>query len=653
MEVKRACTLDCYDLCSYIATNQNNKVVSIKPDKNHPYTKGFMCQKGIKHLDRLYHKDRITEPLLKINGVFEKISFEEALDIFTKKLMFYKKKYKSTSILRYSESGDSSVMKNIAWEHFFNYLGGITTPQGSTCWAAGMEAQHCDFGSCLCHSLEDLLNSKSVVLWGRNPANTSVHLYKAVLDAQKNGAKVITIDPITTDTAKKSDYHIKINPGSDDALAVGIIKKLIDKERLDLEYIKTNAYKSEEFINYIKEIDMSEIYLRTKVSESDMDFLSDLYYESPCATYIGYGMQRYDNGGNSVRLIDALCFLSKNIGIPGAGVNYANRIYPLVLDLDPFDSAKNIKNERTFFVNDFTEFVNSQIDEPIKMAIVTTSNPMAQFADVLKAQQAFKDIEFTVTFDMFMTDTAIISDLVIPCTNTLESEDLIYSSMNSPYLNYNPKVVNPINNLMDEFEFIKAASRLLDIEFPDIIKEDYIKAVIKPLAKYGIDFDSLKNEYITLQSSSVPYRDMIFSTPSKKFEFYSERAKRWGYPMPVLSKKIISKDYPYRLITPHPKNTLFTQHLLDYDDLPIIYISRSLAKEKRLNNGDIVIVKNEKANFEAEVEVKGDDEVVYIYSGYHLKHGNPNILTSSKRSDLGGQVSYYETFVEIDLKKRM
>lgn len=185
MEFKRACTLDCFDLCTYVAKVDENKVVSIKPDKNHPYTKGFMCSKGMKHLDRLYDKNRLKTPLLKVDGKFKEISFEEAVNIFADKITKYTSQYGSTSILRYSESGDSSVMKSIAWEHFFNYLGGITTSKGGTCWAAGMEAQKCDFGGALGHSLEDLLNSNAVILWGRNPANTSVHLMKAVLDAQK------------------------------------------------------------------------------------------------------------------------------------------------------------------------------------------------------------------------------------------------------------------------------------------------------------------------------------------------------------------------------------------------------------------------------------------------------------------------------------
>ena len=651
MEFKRACTLDCFDLCTYVAKVDENKVVSIKPDKNHPYTKGFMCSKGMKHLDRLYDKNRLKTPLLKVDGKFKEISFEEAVNIFTHKITKYTSQYGSTSILRYSESGDSSVMKSIAWEHFFNYLGGITTSKGGTCWAAGMEAQKCDFGGALGHSLEDLLNSNAVILWGRNPANTSVHLMKAVLDAQKNGATIITIDPISTETAKKSDYHIKPKPGSDDALAIGIIKKLLFKDKLDYQYIDKYSHKGTEFIDYIKSIDMKIIYDRTGLSEETFDFLADIYINSPCATYIGYGMQKYNNGGNSVRLIDALCFLSKNIGVEGAGANYANRIYPLLLNLDPFKSEKYKKNEREFFVNEFADFIKAQVEEPVKMAIISTANPMSQFADVLKSHQAFISIDFTVTFDMFMTDTANLSDLVIPCSNTLETEDLIYSSMNSPYLNYNPKVVEPDNILMDEFEFIKAVSKLIGIDFPDIPKEDYINAVIEPVKSQGITLESLKNDYVNLQASSVPYKDLIFQTPSTKYEFYSERAKAWGYPMAILQCDMKLPKYPYRLITPHRKDSLFSQHLFDYEGIPLVYISKKIAKEKDLDNEDIVIVKNDKGSIEAKVRVQGEDEVVYIYTGYHQKHGNPNILTSSESSDIGGQVSYHETFVDIEMKK--
>ena len=129
--------------------------------------------------------------------------------------------------------------------------------------------------------------------------------------------------------------------------------------------------------------------------------------------------------------------------------------------------------------------------------------------------------------------------------------------------------------------------------------------------------------------SSVPYKELIFSTPSRKYEFYSKRAETWGYPMPVLSNNKLDSVYPYRLLTPHGKDTLFGQHLLDYDGIPIVFTSQSIADKNSLKSGDIVIVKNDKASLDAKLQIQGNDEVIYIYSGYRLRHGNPNILTSS------------------------
>ncbi|WP_242873190.1 molybdopterin-dependent oxidoreductase [Clostridium magnum] len=203
------CTLDCFGCCKLNVYVENNEIVKIEGDKNHPYTKGIMCEKGRNHLKRLSDKDRLYSPMKKENGKWTNISFEEAIDIIANKLKYYKEKYSSNSVMHYSESGSGSILKGIE-DIFFNFYGGITKADGGTCWSAGTKAQKYDFGYNKSHFIDDVLNAKNIILWSKNPANSHIHLFHRIKKAKEKGAKIIVIDPIITDTANSADIHIRL-----------------------------------------------------------------------------------------------------------------------------------------------------------------------------------------------------------------------------------------------------------------------------------------------------------------------------------------------------------------------------------------------------------------------------------------------------------
>ncbi len=224
MEVlSHGCTLDCFDCCKFNVYKEGSEILKIEGDKEHPFTKGLICKKGVAHLNRLNHKDRIYTPLLKNNGVWEEISFEDALEIMKEKLEYTKEKYSSKSILYYSQYGSGGVLKGIE-DIFFNFYGGVSKATGGPCWSAGMRAQKYDFGDSVSNSLEDMINSKNIFLWGKNPANTTIHTMAILNKAKKNGSRIIVIDPINTQSAKLGDIHVKIKPGTDGALAMAMAK---------------------------------------------------------------------------------------------------------------------------------------------------------------------------------------------------------------------------------------------------------------------------------------------------------------------------------------------------------------------------------------------------------------------------------------------
>ena len=642
--VKNTCSLDCFDVCKIDVHVKENKVVKLQGSKENDFTNGFLCPKGLKHLDRLYDKNRIIKPLLKIGEGFKEISFDEALDIIADKISNIKNNFNTNSIVHYSESGAGGLLKSIH-NNFFNFLGGITTTSGGTCWSAGCAAHDYDFGGRKTSDLDDMVNSDVIILWSRNPASTSIHLYKKILDMKKLGKKIITIDFRNNETSKASDLHLNVNGGTDGALALALCKYFYSNSLIDYNFSNNMIIGLKEFISHIDSLDLDMLLQECGISSNDFSSLVSFLKNKKIMTFIGYGLQKYINGGNTVRCIDAFMSITGNIGKSGCGVFYSSKIYPNVLNRDPFNSEKYALNSREFPITDFYKVVP---ENNIQAIFISKANPLNQLPDLNKTLKAYTSIPFKVCFDMFMTDTAKNSDLIIPVTNTLESEDIIYSSMLMPYLMYNEAAVDPDDYRMDEYEFFKELAKLLHLEnYPQLSKTDYLNEVLKPL---DITLDTLKEKDINIEKGYIAWGDLKFKTPSGKIELYSETALKDGFdPMPIFKKATSGTDeYPIRLITPHSKDSLFNQHIGDINSINQIYISKH--NLDIFKTGDKVLVKSKNGEILSEINIdlnlKKDE--AYIFMKWSSKQGNPNFLTDSLISDIGGQVAYYDTFIKIE-----
>ena len=645
----QGCSLDCYDLCKFIIYKENGKVVKIAGDRFNNFTDGFICKKGLAHIERLYHKDRLTKPLLKIGDNFKEIDWDEALNIISEKLQVYRKEFSSNSIIHYAESGAGGVLKGIE-DIFFNFYGGVTTTIGSTCWGAGSAATDFDFGTKKTSSIEDLKNAKTIIFWGRNPYNTSIHLFKKTLDAKKSGSFVVTIDPRKNESSNISNLHIDLSPSTDGALAMAITKFTIDENLLDYDFIEKYTLGANEYIEYLKSLDMNFLLSECNISLETIKKLATLFIQKKVSIYIGYGMQKYSNGGNSIRAINALMALTGNIGEEGCGSFYANRCYSTILNLDPFNSEKHAENRRVFEVSNFINYVNSSVDSevnPVKSIFITKCNPLNQFPNLNKTIEAFKKIEFKVCFDMFMTETAKHCDLVIPVTNTLESEDIIYSSMHNPVLLYNEKVVEPINPLLDEFYFFRKLADIMKItEYPQVDKKEYLNSILTPL---DITIEVLKEKELLFTGNDIAWKDKNFSTPSGKIEIYSKKAMESGnspYPVYIASEKP-NTEFPIRLISAHYKDSIFSQHFTDVQGKSDIFVSKNIFE--KFCNREFVEVESIFGKIQCQIKCDNNlkDNLAYVYIGWHHRHGNPNFLCSNGSSEMGGQITYNNTFVRI------
>ncbi len=644
---KNSCSLDCFDVCKIDVYKENGKVIKLQGSKEHSLTDGFLCSKGFKHLNRLYDKNRILKPLLKVGNTFEEISFEKALNILKDQLDEIKNNGSTNSIIHYSESGAGGLLKGIH-EIFFNFFGGISTASGGTCWSAGCAAQDYDFGGRKTSDLDDMKNAKVIILWSRNPAITSVHLYKKLIKMKKLGVKIITIDFRNNETSVISDLHINVKGGSDGALALALCKIAFEKNIVDYDFSMNYIIGFEKFKEYLDSINLDDLLHDCGVNKHTLLELSNYIALGNIITFIGYGLQRYINGGNSVRSIDALMSITGNIGKSGAGVFYSSKIYPQVLDKDPYKSLFFAKNSREFPITKFSDFI---ADNNIKAIFISKANPLNQLPDLNKTLESYKSIPFKVCFDMFLTDTAKNSDLVIPVTNTLESEDIIYSSMLMPSLMYNEKVVDPLDYRMDEFEFFKELAKVLNLrEYPQVSKMEYLNKVLAPL---NTTVEKLKEQDLNIEKGFIAWKDKKFKTPSGKIEIYSELALKNGFEaMPIFMRTTKgSIEYPIRLVTPHCKDSLFNQHIGDINDISKIYISKE--NSENFMEGEIVNVSSKNGSITSQIKIDSNlkKDEAYIFMQWSEKQGNPNFLTDNISSDIGGQVAYYDTFINISKNK--
>ena len=665
-KISHGCTLDCADCCKFNVYVKNDDIIKIEGDKEHPYTKGFICKKGLAHLKRLNHSKRVYKPLIKINDKWKEIEFDEAINIMVKKLSYYKSKFGSKSVLYYEQYGNGTVLKSIG-EKFFNFYGGVSLSKGGPCWSAGIAAQKLDFGDSRSHSLEDMLNSKNIFVWGKNPANTTIHTMQMIKRAKKKGSKIIVIDPIETATAKLADKYIKIKANGDKALALAMGQIIIKNKLYDEKYIKLYVNGFEEYKSYILSLNIKDLSKECGVEIYTIEELVKLYCQKYSTILLGFGMQKYKNGGMTIRLIDALGAITGQIGFSGGGVNYANKVYPKILNTDPYDSEK-FSNNRYYYINEISEFIEKcnlgntyykndifinheddkgdyELNIPIKIAIITKSNLLNQLANINNLKRALSKVEFKVCFDMFITDTVKECDLFIPVTSQLESEDLLFSSMMNPYLVYNEKILEPQEKLMDEYYFfMEVAKRLKMSNYPIVTKKEYLEKVIYPLKNINSDIslEYLKNNYFTLHKD-VAWSDKNFVNESGKFEIINcEEIKKFE----ANKYKDISK---LRLLTNHGRDSLSSQHFMDDDGIAIAYINEKEAKRSNINNNEIIYLKSENGQIKVKINIDKSigDNIIMMFVGWWERHGNPNFLTNSGVSDIGGQITYNETFVEI------
>jgi anaerobic selenocysteine-containing dehydrogenase len=515
-----ACNRDCPDACGIIATIENDRVIRLQGDPDHPITRGFLCHRTSRFLDRQYDPSRLTAPLIRRGSNFQSVSWEEALDAIAAKMLQIREQSGGAAILHYRCGGSLGIMKNVT-DYFFERFGPVTIKSGDVCTGAGDAAQIEDFGEEDSHDVFDLLNSKTIVIWGKNLYVSSVHLLPILREAKQKGARLILIDPVYHRTAELCELYVQPRPGGDLALALGLSRFLFDTEQAD-KNAATYCDHLDEFKAMACSRSLEEWAQLAGVASNQIEALGDLYAKGPSAILVGWGMQRRRRGSSTIRALDALGAISGNLGIPGGGVSfYFKRRGAFDLSFVQGDSAA----PRSIPEPLLGPGILAASDPPIRMAWVTAANPVAMLPESRTVEQALQSRELTVVVDSFLTDTARCAHIVLPTTTMLEDDDLLGAYGHHWLVEMRP-VVQPPAEVKTDYRIVQELARRvgLEEEFSDDV-ETWKRRLLTQVAHRGASLEDLRRGPV--HNPLVPnvlFADRKFATATGRVNLIREAA---------------------------------------------------------------------------------------------------------------------------------
>ena len=667
-----ACPRNCYSTCSFRVQVENNIIRRILPYSGNLATPEGPCIKGLSYLERTYSPNRIIYPLIKsANGKFQQISTNEAYDIICDKLQSLKEKYGSQSILWYKGSGMSGLTNEIG-HTFWKAFGGTTLTYGNLCWPAGLEAVRLTLGAVKHNVPWDLENAKTIIIWGKNPAETNIQEITFIARAKEKGCKIIVIDPTRTPTADKADILFCPKPGTDAVLALAIAYILISDELTDKIFIEKYVKGFEEFRQSLR-ITPADAEKITGIPVKNIIELAHLIGKNRPVTFLpGYGLQRHINGGQTIRAILVLSIITGNIGKPGSGFNYANlQSYIFDNQKEPLsyypDTEKDLPFRRIISMAKLGTDMLKVRDPVLKAAWIERGNPLLQSPDTNHVKKAFAGLEFNVVVEQFMTDTAAIADIILPSKDMFEQSDIVGSYW-SPYVQFKPKIIESPGEVKPETEIYYYLAKKLNLNVNSSIIpepgnmniERWLENRIRGYSEFKLK-DLKEGPILAPGLHDIAFEDMTFETPSGKIELYSAEAQtRWGIsPLPEYTPiQTYSKDdvFPLKFITPNAGNRIHSQ----FGNLDIIKettpatsvgLSPADAAKRNISTGDKIRLHNRIGEIVsiAGISNRVMDGTVVLPNGIWCNEGGGgNHLIDGVETDMGYGAAFHDNQVEVE-----
>ncbi|ASJ07259.1 molybdopterin-dependent oxidoreductase [Thermococcus pacificus] len=628
------CMRDCYDTCSMISEFKDGKL-TVRGNPRHPVTAGFLCPKGAL-LPKWFHaKGRLKKPLIRTDergsGEFRETSWEEAIKVVVDKLRETIEEHGSESVLVYQYAGDRGAVNYAFPLRLFHYLNTSMLDYG-ICDRAGHEALKDVYGTAVGMDPEELKNQRLLVYWGMNAFWTNLHGFML---AKKNNLEIWTVDVVRTETAKRSDRFFQIRPDTDVLFALSVAKVIIEENLYDKAFVRENVYGFEEFKNYVKTLSLDYVSKETGLSIEDIEEFARGYAEKRGVIHIGYGFQRSLAGGEAVR---AIAILPALVG-HRFGFIYDMKTIDKSYAEGAFLRSKPAKRIPQVKLAEYIE------RGEIKFLYVYNSNPLASLPNQNRLRKALVESDvFVVTHDIFLTDTALYSDVVLPANTFFERLDIAdsyyhrYVALNEPVARLHGKSNSEVTRLL---------AKALGIENPYLYESDE-EVIRKILELNGLSWDELKEKGFV----RVPEKPRKWETPSGKIEFYSQRVVERGLsPFPEYRK--FKGKYPLRLLTPTYRMTITSQYHNTYGMVdPNLYINPADAEERGIQDGDAVEVFNENGRIRTVAKLSDDVPrgVVLLYKAFWVKllGWNANFLTIDETvQNYGNGSAYHSTWVDV------
>ncbi|WP_302949889.1 molybdopterin-dependent oxidoreductase [uncultured Selenomonas sp.] len=517
------CTRNCYDSCAIIARSREGRITDLYGDAQNPITAGRLCSKRQHILSSIYDPRRILYPMLQHgrgSSRWSRISWERAIDLIAHKILQIKTSYHSTLPLCLNKYSGNLGLLHQSVEGMFNSLGATTQTRGTPCFSAGIDAQYFDFGGNLTSNIRDLVHSRLILLWGINPAWTAVHTMPHLYEARRRGAILVVIDPVFTETARKADYYIQLRPGSDAFFTLALLQLLAGRGILrdDPAHIADGTL----FLRDLAALDPTELLRISGQSLDVVTKLAELIEEHhPLHIWCGFGLQRHRHGGFTIRLIDALSMFTGNIGCRGGGVNYAH------LNMLPFSDAMVQRRSDTRFIdiNQFAESLAALQDPPIRFLWIACRNPLGRDVSLQKLLSAWTQLDFVVTADKFLTQSAALADVFLPVTTEFEELDA-YTGYFHHWVGLNTPVIPPCGEAKSDLDIARLLTRRLNelapgtSSFPwqkdaaDFLDEMFTSTVYERLSiKHWRELEAGTRTY----DMGIPWKDHRFATDDGKF----------------------------------------------------------------------------------------------------------------------------------------
>jgi len=677
--VPGACPLDCPDTCSWIVTVRDGEAVALRGDRRHPFTRGALCAKVHRYLDYSRAPDRLLHPQRRVGakgeGRFARISWDEALDEIAARWQAIIRRHGPQAIWPYYGTGAMGMLQGLAGagRRLWNVLG--TSQHVMTiCTIAGAYGTGYTLGdNRVGMDPETLGASKLILLWGTNTLTTNHHLWKYIEAARRDGARVVVIDPVRTRTAAAADEHLAIHPGTDAALALGLLHVVVTLGKEDRAFIEAHTTGWEAFRRRILEFPPERVSTITRLPRECIVALGErLATTRPTGIRVTMGLQRHAGGGMAVRAITCIPGVTGDWQYPGGGAVYDVRGFVRANWPGLWRDDLRPPGTRRLSMTRLGEGLLEVKDPPVESLLIYASNPVASVPDQTKVRRGLaREDLFTVVIENFPTDTADYADLLLPSTMQTEHADLHYA-YGHIYLAWNEPAVAPPGECLPHTEIFRRLAGRLGVTEPSVYAsdEDLARTVLDSddPALAGLTLERLRRDgwaRLNVPTPFVPFANG-FPTASGRCEFVSPRMAEVGLdPVPTYTPPAeaaddgaVARRLPLALVAPashYQLNSMFANvpDLERRQGPPTIILHPADAAARGLADDVEVCVHNDRGEFRARVRISDSVRpgVAAASKGFWPKRvagaANVNVTVAERDADMGGGAVFHDNRVEV------